>query len=102
MAGTDSVRLTEHLPHPKHCFCNIPMQLLRKWYIKRYVEDIPTLELMEMADTRLDKEAICAVASFDLDEKSLLQMMGDINLPEHHIIHCREKLQRELEAELMH
>ena len=94
------MNLTDHLPHPKNCFCNIPMDLLRKWFVKRYQEDIPTLELMEMAETESDKEAICAIATFDIDEDSMLEMMGDTNLPEHHIIHCRAKVQRELELEL--
>jgi hypothetical protein len=99
MAGSGRERLSDHLPHPKHCYCSIPMDLLRKWYIKRYIDGIPTLRLMEMADTQKDKEAICAVASFDLDEESLLQMMGDTNRPQHHIIHCREKVRHELELE---
>lgn len=88
--------LTDHLPHPKHCFCNIPLELLYKWYIKRHVEGIPTLELMDMADTQQDKEAICAIATFDIDEESLLNVMGDIHQPDHHIIHCREKVKQEL------
>lgn len=100
MTGDGSKRLTDHLPHPKHCFCNIPMELLRKWYKKRHVEGIPTLELMEMADSQADKEAICAIATFDIDEESLQEIMGDSNQPEHHIIHCKEKVLRELELEL--
>ncbi len=92
--------LTDHLPHPKHCFCKIPMDLLQKWFVKRYIEGIPTIELMDLSASEADKEAICAVAMFDIDEKSMLEIMGDVNPPEHHIVHCRAKAQRELEAEL--
>ncbi len=94
------MKLTAHLPHPKHCYCNISMELLRKWFVKRHIEAIPTVELLEMVDNYADKEAICAVATFDIDEESMLEMMGDINLPEHHIVHCRAKVQQELEQEL--
>ena len=89
--------LTDHLPHPKNCFCNIPMNLLRKWYLKRYLECIPTLELLEIAECDSDKEAICAVAMFDITEEIMLDLMGDINLPEHHIVHCRADVRTELE-----
>ncbi len=99
--GTGRMKLTDHFPHPKNCFCNIPIELLRKWYVKRYVDDIPTLELMEIAESDSDKEAICAIATFDIDEEDMLEMMGDINMPEHHIIHCRAKVKEELELELI-
>jgi hypothetical protein len=93
------MKLTAHLPHPKHCFCNIPIELLRKWYVKRHVEAIPTVELLEMAESEADKEAVCAVAMFDLDEDSMLEVMGDVNLPEHHIVHCRAEVQKQLSDE---
>ena len=93
------MKLTAHLPHPKHCFCNIPLELLRKWYIKRYVEAVPTMELLEMAERESDKEAICAVAMFDLDEDSMLEVMGDVSLPDHHIVHCRANVLQELSGE---
>jgi len=98
--GESSMKLTAHLPHPKHCFCNIPMGLLIKWFIKRHIEAIPTVELLEIADSDADKEAICAVAMFDIDEDSMLELMGDVHLPEHHIVHCRAKVQEELKQEL--
>ncbi len=95
--GGSSMKLTAHLPHPKHCFCNIPMDLLRKWFVQRHIEAIPTVELLEMAGNDADREAICAVAMFDIDQESMLKMMGDISLPEHHIVHCRARVQQELE-----
>jgi len=88
--------LTDHLLHPKNCFCSISKDLLKKWFVKRYVEGIPTLELMNLADTESDKEAICVIAMFDLDEELMLEMMGDVNKPEHHIVHCRADVKSQL------
>ncbi len=35
-------------------------------------------------------------ALLDVDEQSMLQLMGDVGKPEHHIIHCRENVKRML------
>lgn len=94
------MKYSAHMPHPKHCFCNISMDLLRKWFIKRHVEAIPTVQLLETAESEADKEAICAVAMFDIDRDSMLKIMGDVKLPDNHIVHCSAKVQQELEFEL--
>ena len=91
------MNLTDHLPHPQHCFCNIKIEELEKWFIKHYVDGISTLELLGSTTDANEKEAICVIAMFELDEKAMLKMMGDVNLPEHHIIHCRDYFKKELE-----
>jgi len=45
----------------------------------------------------MDKEAISAVALLDADDSLLLQMMGDVDLPHHHILHCREQAKKLIE-----
>jgi hypothetical protein len=87
----------EHLKHPKNCFCQIPPEELLFWAHKRYVENIPTIELLNSAHDAHQKEIISIVALFDADDKSLLEMMGDVNLPDHHILHCREELRKFIE-----
>ena len=94
------MNLVDHLPHPKHCFCNIGIDKLESWFIKHYVDGMSTLELLNSTADANEKEAICVVAMFELDEKSMLEVMGDINLPEHHIIHCREHFRKELEGRI--
>ena len=32
----------------------------------------------------------------DVDEPSLLEMMGNVDLPDHHIPHCRENVKHRL------
>ncbi len=83
-----------YLSHPKKCFCQIPKSTLNKWVIERYIKNKPTLELLESATTVADKEAISAVALLDADDETLLDMMGDVNLSDHHILHCREQATR--------
>lgn len=78
------------LKHSKHCFCQIPMVDLEKWFNKRYQQGVPTLELLAEAGNAYEREVIAIVAMFELDDESVLQLMGDVNLPEHHILHCRE------------
>lgn len=80
--------------HPRHCFCQVAEEELRYWAAKRYLEHIPTLELLDSTDDPHAKEVICIVSLLDLDEGTMLAMMGDVNLPQHHIVHCRESVKR--------
>lgn len=82
--------------HPHHCFCEIPDAELRPWVEKRYGEKIPTVELIRATDDPREKEIISIVALLDVDEKSMLKLMGDVNQSEHHIIHCRENVKQML------
>jgi hypothetical protein len=63
---------------------------------KRYRENRPTIELINSTDDPHQKEIISIVALLDVDERSMLQLMGDVGKPEHHIIHCRENVKRML------
>ena len=83
-----------HLRHPKNCFCQISSEDLLFWAHKRYVENIPTLDLLNSVHDARQKEIISIVALLDADDKLLLEMMGDVNLPDHHILHCREELKK--------
>ena len=82
------------IKHPRHCFCQVSEEELQYWAAKRYLECIPTLELLDSTDDSHEKEVICIVSLLDLDEGTMLAMMGDVNLPEHHIVHCRESVKR--------
>ncbi len=84
------------LVQPHHCFCEIPDDELRPWVDKRYRENRPTIELIHSTDVPRQKEIISIVALLDVDEQSMLKLMGDVNKPEHHIIHCRENVKHML------
>jgi len=81
---------------PHHCFCEIPDVELRPWVEKKYKNHLSTLELIKSTDDPHQKEIISIVALFDVDEKTLIQMMGNVNKPNHHIIHCRENVKHML------
>jgi hypothetical protein len=78
--------------HPTHCFCQVPNEELKTWAKKRYEEHRSTLELMNSTEDPHEKEIISIVALLDVDEESMLNMMGDVDLPTHHIIHCRHNV----------
>lgn len=82
----------ENTVHPKHCFCHIPKEELKKWAMKRYRDHYSTVELINSTDDPYEREVISIVALLDADEQTMLDMMGDVDKPGHHIIHCRENV----------
>jgi hypothetical protein len=86
--------------HPTHCFCQIPPHELKEWAFKKYRKNISTVDLLKSTDDPHEKEVICIVSLLDVDEKKLFEMMGDVNMPEHHLIHCREDTRKLLSEEL--
>jgi hypothetical protein len=82
---------------PTHCFCQIPDAELKVWATKRYKEKHSTMELLKSTDNPHDKEVIGIVALLDVDEDSMLEMMGGVDRPKHHIIHCRQNVKQMLE-----
>jgi len=76
--------------HPEHCFCQIPEAELMYWVRKRYMERVPTLELLDSTDDPHEREVISIVSMLDVDEDTMLELMGNVDMPAHHIVHCRE------------
>lgn len=83
----------EDLTKPTHCFCQIPKKDLQHWFHKRYNEHHSTIYLLSHTDDPYEKEVISIVALLDLDDKIVTEMMGDVNKPEHHVLHCRKEIQ---------
>lgn len=84
----------EKVLHPTHCFCQISTEELQTWAIKRYTEHRSTMELLQSTHDPHQKEIISIVALFDVDDATVLKMMGDVDLPDHHIVHCRHKVKK--------
>ena len=78
--------------HPSHCFCQVDESELKYWAIKRFKEDHTTVELLHSTTDAHQKELIGIVGLIDVDEASMLSMMGNVDLPDHHLIHCRKKV----------
>ena len=86
--------MTHHLAfhHPTKCFCQVPEKELSYWATKRYKDNHTTMELLTQTNDPRQREVIGIVALLDVDEKSMLNLMGNVDKPEHHIIHCRENV----------
>lgn len=91
--------LYKHLFHPQHCFCHVPSDELKKWAVKHYCEHYSTVDLLESTNDPHEKEIISIVALLDVDEEMMIKMMGNVNKPDHHIIHCRERVRAIVKAE---
>lgn len=85
--------------HPRHCFCQIAESELLFWAKRRYLEEIPTLDLLDSTGNHHEKEVITIVAMLDVDEATLQELMGDVEMPEHHILHCRDNIIQSLGLE---
>ena len=81
---------------PSHCFCEISDDELRPWAEKKYREHLSTLELIQSTDDPHQKEIISIVALLDVDECTMIQMMGGVDKPTYHLIHCRENVKHML------
>ena len=84
--------LNYYLAHLHNCFCHYSKDELKKWTVKHYCEHYSTVELMVSTDDPHEKEIISIVALLDVDEEVMIKMMGNVNKPDHHIIHCRDNV----------
>ncbi len=94
------IRLSESgFVDPTHCFCQVPDEEMRPWVEKRYVDHVPTMELLKSTDNAHDKEVISMVSMLDVDDDTLLGVMSDVDMPGDHILDCRETTRRKLGLE---
>jgi len=94
------IRLSESgFVDPMHCFCQVPDEEMRPWVEKRYVDHVSTMKLLQSTDDPHEKEVISIVSMLDVDEDTLLNTMGDVDMPDHHVIQCRENVRRMLGLE---
>lgn len=93
------IQLHEGWMNPKQCFCHFQIDDLKKWARKRYCEHYSTVELLSLTEDSHEREIISAVALLDVDEQTMLKMMGDVNMPEHHILHCLAHLRKIVDEE---
>lgn len=94
------VRLTESgFVDPVRCFCQIPEAEMRRWARKRYVDHVPTMTLLQSTDDPHVKEIISIVSMLDVDDATLLGVMSGVDMPDVHLLGCREKTRRILGLE---
>ncbi len=54
-----------------HCYCEIPEEVLKRIAFLRYVEGVPTEDLMARAGSQKEREFIATVALLDVDPEKL-------------------------------
>lgn len=89
----------KHLKHPTKCFCQFEDSKMKQWVDKRYHQNIPTIDLLDEAKSDEEKEIVSAVALLDVDDHIMLKIMDSVDMPKHHIIHCRENVKNMLHLE---
>ncbi|NQU40795.1 MAG: hypothetical protein HQ523_12645 [Lentisphaerae bacterium] len=94
-SGRGRIRLSESgFVDPTLCFCEVPPAAMRPWVEKRYIEHVSTMELLASTHDPHEKEIVSIVAMLDVDEGTLLGVMGGVDKPDQHIIQCREDVRK--------
>jgi hypothetical protein len=88
------------LPMPHRCFCHVPIGDLRRWARKRYVEHVPTMDLLAIAKTHSQKDAVGIVALLDLPDDEVIRMLAPLAKPGCHILACRDHVKQWLHGML--
>ena len=55
------------------------------------------MELLHSTNDPHQKELIGIVGLIDVDEATMLSLMGNVDKPDHHLIHCRQKVKGSLD-----
>jgi hypothetical protein len=77
---------------PRRCFCQVAIDELAGWARKKYLDRIPTLDLLRMAQDPRQREAIGIVALLDVPDDEVIRMMTPITQAGCNILVCRDHL----------
>ncbi len=89
---------TRDVPLPGRCFCEITMDELVGWARKRYLEGISTVELLSMAKSRQEKEAVGMVALLDVSDDELARILSPLRASDCNVLACRDHVRRWLQG----
>ena len=82
---------------PKFCFCEYDIDELIDLGYRRYVKNIPTVELMNEAISEKEKDEVCVISMLDIDDDKLEEVMGDMTADKKcNIISCRRLLRKQI------
>ena len=85
---------------PHRCLCRVAIGDLRRWARKKYVEQVPTMDLLAMARSRRQKEAVSIVALLDLPDDVMIRMLTPLAKPGCRILACRDYVRQWLQGML--
>lgn len=81
--------------------CSIPFDELTKWAEKRYIDNIPTVELLKQAKSEHEKEIITIVGMLDVDDSVLEEIISKSSINDCNVYSCRYKLKRWLKEKTL-
>ena len=77
----------------KQCpLCSFSIEELSYWAEKRYIEKIPTVELIKTTKNEKEREIVTIVGMMDVSDDTLLAIASKINEQDCAIYACRERL----------
>jgi len=88
------------IPIPHRCFCQIAPEELKRWARLKFVEHVPTLELLGLARDLREKEAVGIVALLDVSDDEVIRMMRPLSQSRCNILACRDHVREWLHAML--
>ncbi len=91
---------TWDVPLPGRCFCQVAMDDLMGWARKRYLEGLSTVQLLGMAKSRQEKEAVGIVALLDVPDEELVRVLSPLRASDCNVLACREHVRKWLDAML--
>jgi len=93
--------LQEHVTTGIKCsLCTIPIDEIGVWAEKRFIDEIPTIELLKQARNDRDREIITVVGMLDVDDAKLHTMLEAAKESDCNIFACRQQLKTWLQKRI--
>ena len=83
-----------NVPTPTRCFCRIELDQLTGWARKKYLDHLPTIQLLALAKNPGEREAVAIVALLDVPDEEIVRMMTPLSLAGCNILACRDHVKR--------
>ncbi len=86
------------VPQPFQYFCRYDLDELCQLAYRKFVDHIPTVQLMQQAHDRHAREEVGIIALLDVDDDTVVQMMPGLTADERcSVLSYRQMLRRQLQ-----
>ena len=86
---------------PEGCFCDYDIDELIEVARKRYVDKVPTVDLMQRSGSPKEKDEVCIVSMLDVDDEKLAELVKKSLIDEKcDVISCRRFLKKQISRKL--
>ena len=90
----EDMTLASEIPPPSRCFCQIAMDELTGWARKKYLERMPTIQLLTLARNPREKEAVGILALLDVPDDEVIRVMTPLTPSGCNILACRNHVKK--------